>query len=125
MAAGEKEAAAAQVALKFCPETNDLLYPRENKETRRLEFFCKNCHYYVEAEPADQCVWSSESTFSEKDKTIQLLDVISDPTLPRTRDVRCPNCNHTEAVFVSESTESGMTLYFECTNCRYKWRDYV
>ncbi len=48
-----------------------------------------------------------------------LQDVIADPTLPRTKDVRCPSCNHNEAVFVSLSTESGMTLYFNCVNCRW------
>jgi DNA-directed RNA polymerase II subunit RPB9 len=45
-------------------------------------------------------------------------DVTADPTLPRTKDVRCPQCNHNEAVFVSQNTESGMTLYFNCVNCR-------
>lgn len=112
----------ATARLFFCPETNDLLYPRENKETRKLEFYCKNCEYYTEAQTQDYCVFVQETTFSEKDKTIQLQDVISDPTLPRTKDVRCPNCDHNEAVFVSESTEAGMTLYFNCTSCRHKWR---
>ena len=32
-------------------------------------------------------------------------DVRADPTLPRTRDVRCPACSHNEAVFFSASTE--------------------
>ncbi len=32
-------------------------------------------------------------------------DVRADPTLPRTRDVRCPECSHNEAVFFSASTE--------------------
>jgi DNA-directed RNA polymerase II subunit RPB9 len=31
--------------LKFCPVSNDLLYPRENKDLRRLEYYCKNCEY--------------------------------------------------------------------------------
>lgn len=31
--------------LKFCPVSNDLLYPRENKDLRRLEYYCKNCDY--------------------------------------------------------------------------------
>lgn len=52
-------------------------------------------------------------------------DVRSDPTLPRTRDVRCPACNHDEAVFFSTSTEEGMTLFFNCTSCGHRWRDYV
>ena len=52
-------------------------------------------------------------------------DVRSDPTLPRTKDVRCPVCTHNEAVFFSASTEEGMTLFFNCTSCGHRWRDYV
>jgi len=52
-------------------------------------------------------------------------DVRSDPTLPRTNEVRCPNCSHTEAVFFSASTEEGMTLFFNCTGCAHRWRDHV
>lgn len=34
-----------------------------------------------------------------------LQDVASDPTLPRTREVTCPACQHNEAVFFSASSE--------------------
>ena len=40
-------------------------------------------------------------------------DVRSDPTLPRTRDVRCPECSNNEAVFFTASTEEGMTLFLK------------
>lgn len=52
-------------------------------------------------------------------------DVRSDPTLPRTRDVRCPICQNNEAVFFTASTEEGMTLFLNCCNCGHRWRDYV
>lgn len=52
-------------------------------------------------------------------------DVRSDPTLPRTRDVRCPQCANNEAVFFTASTEEGMTLFLNCCNCGHRWRDYV
>jgi DNA-directed RNA polymerase II subunit RPB9 len=112
--------------LKFCPESNDLLYPREDKETQRLVLYCKNCGYEDrELVPEeDYCVYSNDVT-TEKEKTIILMDVRADPTLPRTRDVTCPQCQHHEAVFFSANTESGMTLYFECVSCGNKWRDYV
>lgn len=54
-----------------------------------------------------------------------LPDVRQDPTLPRTRDVRCPQCDHTEAVFIHLNTEQGMTLYYCCDACGHRWRDYV
>lgn len=111
--------------LKFCPESNDLLYPRENKELRRLEYFCKNCNFTQPAPVSDYCVYVSELKHDSKEQTVVLQDVRADPTLPRTKDVRCPNCNHNEAVFFSASSEQGMTLYFNCVNCAHRWRDYV
>jgi DNA-directed RNA polymerase II subunit RPB9 len=111
--------------LKFCPETNDLLYPKEDKDTRRLIYRCKNCDYYEQAEVSDYCVYVSENKRGEKVNPIIQQDVRNDPTLPRTKDVRCPQCNHNEAVFFSQNTESGMTLYFNCVSCGHKWRDYV
>lgn len=76
----------------------------------------------------DHCVYVSETTtFTSADKTMIVQDVMSDPTLPRTKDVQCPRCSGNEAVFISASTEQGMTLYFSCAdpNCGHRWRDYV
>ena len=72
-----------------------------------------------------RCVYVSETTFDAKDKTVVVQDVIADPTLPRTKDVNCPQCHHNEAVFISESTEKGMTLYFNCVACKHRWKDYI
>jgi DNA-directed RNA polymerase II subunit RPB9 len=51
--------------------------------------------------------------------------VRSDPTLPRTNEVRCPTCAGTEAVFFTAATEEGMTLFFNCVACGHRWRDHV
>jgi DNA-directed RNA polymerase subunit M/transcription elongation factor TFIIS len=47
------------------------------------------------------------------------------PQLPRTKDVACPACGHQEAVFFSQSSEVGMTLYFNCCACGHRWREQV
>jgi hypothetical protein len=47
-----------------------------------------------------------------------LQDVRSDPTLPRTKDVRCPACQHNEAVFFSAHTEEVRLLYFAYSHCQ-------
>ncbi|KAI3436071.1 hypothetical protein D9Q98_002129 [Chlorella vulgaris] len=111
--------------LRFCPESNDLLYPREDKERRVLVYFCRSCQYQEDADPKDWCVYRNEVQHTSREKTVVLQDVRSDPTLPRTRDVRCPVCTHDEAVFFTSSTEEGMTLYFSCCSCGHRWRDYV
>ncbi|GBF92708.1 DNA-directed RNA polymerase IV and V subunit 9A [Raphidocelis subcapitata] len=117
--------ARARRSLKFCPESNDLLYPRENRATRRLEFYCRNCSHVEEAEPEDYCVHVARIKHDAKEQTIVLQDVRADPTLPRTKDVACPACGHQEAVFFSQSSEVGMTLYFNCCACGHRWREQV
>ncbi|EIE21478.1 DNA-directed RNA polymerase II, 14.5 kDa polypeptide [Coccomyxa subellipsoidea C-169] len=111
--------------LKFCPESNDLLYPKEDRERRKLVYHCRNCGYQEDADPSNYCVYRNEITHTNKERTVILQDVRSDPTLPRTRDVICPKCAHNEAVFFSASTEEGMTLFFNCCKCGHRWRDYV
>lgn len=33
--------------LRFCPESNDILYPREDKQRRVLVYGCLSCSYEV------------------------------------------------------------------------------
>eukprot|EP00887_Chlorella_sp_A99_P006552 scaffold3.g6552.t1 len=143
------------VKLRFCPESNDLLYPKEDKERKKLVYVCRSCQYKEDADPSNwrvaaiaagaalacsaasrlhsaaprlaaarllpalaaRCVYRNEVHHTSKEKSVVLQDVRSDPTLPRTKDVRCPSCAHNEAVFFSASTEEGMTLFFNCCQC--------
>ena len=111
--------------LRFCPESNDLLSPIEDKERKVLVYYCRGCGYKEDAAPSDWCVFRNEVHHTSREKAIVLQDVRSDPTLPRTNEVRCPNCQHNEAVFFSASTEEGMVLFFNYTNCAHRWRDHV
>ena len=67
-AAAAAAARAKPRGLKFCPESNDLLYPRENRATRRLEFYCKNCDFVEEAAPEDYCVHVSRIKHDVKEQ---------------------------------------------------------
>ena len=40
--------------LRFCPESNDILYPREDKGRRVLVYACKSCAYEVGAYEHDE-----------------------------------------------------------------------
>ena len=54
----------------------------------------------VVQEVADNnCIYRHEIHHSAGEQTQVLEDVASDPTLPRTKSVRCSQCNHGEAVF--------------------------
>ena len=43
--------------LKFCPESNDLLYPKEDRERKKLIYQCRNCGYQEDAAPSQYCVY--------------------------------------------------------------------
>lgn len=47
----------------------------------------------------NNCVYRNEIHHSAGERTQVLQDVAADPTLPRTKSVRCTQCNHGEAVF--------------------------
>lgn len=47
----------------------------------------------------NNCVYRNEIHHSVGERTQVLQDVTADPTLPRTKAVRCTQCNHGEAVF--------------------------
>lgn len=47
----------------------------------------------------NNCVYRNEVLHSADERTQVLQDIASDPTLPRTKNVRCANCQHGEAVF--------------------------
>ncbi|GAQ80872.1 DNA-directed RNA polymerase II subunit 9 family protein [Klebsormidium nitens] len=88
-------------AMTFCKECNFMLHPRENKEEERLEYVCLNCGQYSET-PDTSCVFRRVLQHSEQERTQILQEgAVADPTLPRTRSVRCPKpeCGHREAVF--------------------------
>ncbi|KAL1372399.1 hypothetical protein HN51_002569 [Arachis hypogaea] len=110
---------------KFCPECNNILYPKEDREHKILFFACRTCDHQEVAD--NNCVYRNEIYHSAEERTQVLEDVASDPTLPRTKSVRCAQCNHGEALFFQATIrrEEGMTLSYVCCNpnCGYRWRD--
>jgi len=109
------------VPLRFCPNSNDLLYPKEDRQSKRLIYFCRNCDYTIAA--SDNCVHRRNIFHSSSETTAILHDVRTDPTLPHSKDVQCSLCDAREAVFFSQTTTEGMSLYFQCVSCGHKWKD--
>ncbi|KAI3422378.1 DNA-directed RNA polymerase II subunit RPB9 [Globodera pallida] len=114
------------VGIKFCPECNNMLYPREDKQIRRLMYVCRNCEH---SEPAENpCIYVNKLTHEVDELTQIVADVIHDPTLPKTEEHPCPKCKHLESVFFqaqSRRAEEEMRLYYVCTNaqCTHRWTD--
>jgi DNA-directed RNA polymerase II subunit RPB9 len=46
------------VGMKFCAECNNMLYPKENKQSKRLEYVCRRCNHREES--TQFCVYRND-----------------------------------------------------------------
>lgn len=119
---------AAADKMKFCPNCNFILYPKEDKDDRKLIYYCRSQRCDHEEDAPDPYVFRNQVI---KTRTVNLDHVLSavanDPTLQRST-VDCPKCHHHEAVLI-QSTQNvksnKLTLIFVCCNpnCGNKWTD--
>ncbi|KAL5473110.1 hypothetical protein EMCRGX_G027556 [Ephydatia muelleri] len=76
------------VGIQFCQECNNMLYPKEDKENKKLLYACRNCDF---SQPAtNHCVYVNKITHEVNELTQIVAEVTQDPTLPRTEDHPCP-----------------------------------
>lgn len=117
------------LAMKFCQVCNNLLYPRENKVTKKLEFVCKSspCTFVDENEEGFSMVFRNDLVVDTATNLRAILsDVNKDATLQRSQTVPCPKCGHKESViFLAEQNAKStkLQLIHVCTNfdCNHKW----
>ncbi|CAH0600831.1 unnamed protein product [Chrysodeixis includens] len=124
LASARKDGGPGYVGIQFCQECNNMLYPREDKNNKVLLYACRNCDYKQLAD--SNCVYVNKIMHEVDELTHINPDVVSDPTLPRTKDHMCPKCNHREAVFFQGQTrraEEEMRLYYVCTSCKHRWTE--
>ncbi|KNA18815.1 hypothetical protein SOVF_067330 [Spinacia oleracea] len=111
--------------MNFCGKCNNILYIKEDRDLKILLYSCRYCEQQVIADSS--CVYRKEIHPYVGESTQALQDVSRDSTLPRTKSVRCSQCNQGEAVFYQKKLEGveGMTLFFICCNptCSHEWRD--
>jgi DNA-directed RNA polymerase II subunit RPB9 len=108
--------------LRFCSRCNSMLMPREDKNTRTLMLHCRSCD---EQEVADSNIIYQHFFKKKAESKLEKVDnaVVSDPTLPRTKDITCSKCGRREAVFfqADHTTGEDMGLIFVCVHCKHKW----
>ena len=133
--------------VQFCEECNNVLYPSEAEDPddplkKMLAYICENekCGMYRETIRAEDSVVyrrNMKKAVVKIDDTAALQklifqaygaaeDIISDKTLPRSRDVKCEECGHEEACFFQArglSEDDSMKLFFVCTkpDCGHQW----
>jgi DNA-directed RNA polymerase II subunit RPB9 len=96
------------VRLRFCPNSNDLLYPKEDRALKKLIYACRNCDFQVEAD--DHCVFRHLVHHTAAETTTVIQDVRTDPTLPRSSHVRCSRC----CVFFIDHVRGNVTFFSVC-----------
>mmetsp|Transcript_22249 Transcript_22249/g.22425 ORF Transcript_22249/g.22425 Transcript_22249/m.22425 type:complete len:115 (-) Transcript_22249:24-368(-) len=114
------------MSMRFCRECNNLLYPKENRELKKLEYACRLCPY-IDKQISSSCVYTNELI---KDSSTRLdviqKDLNQDPTLQRSHNICCPGCSFETAVFFqAEQTakSTALNLVYICCRCGYKWMD--
>merc|ERR1712000_761124 len=114
--AGGKKPEHEQVTFRFCSECSNMLYPKEDVDSHKLQFTCRTCQYTEDAQST--CVFRNVLNTSAGETAGVTQDVGSDPTLPRSNKT-CPSCKHEEAVFFQSqqrSAETEMKLFYVCCN---------
>jgi len=98
-----------QITFRFCSECSNMLYPKEDPDTHRLQFACRTCQYSEEA--ASSCVFRNVLNNAVGEIAGVTQDVGSDPTLPRSNKT-CPKCKTEDAVFFQSQQRSAETGMF-------------
>jgi DNA-directed RNA polymerase II subunit RPB9 len=108
--------------MRFCPRDSSMLYPKENKSSRTLEYACRLCQYAEQS--ANPLIFRNVIKKEVKNVLHTVPSAVSDdPTLARSANAACDNCGHHEAVFFQSDTgqSDSLALIFVCCNCDHKW----
>jgi len=115
--------------MRFCRECNNMLYPKEDRENKKLMYACRNCTHQ-EHVTSNKIYGNTLLAEAKMEVTTYPSDMMHDPTLQRTTDQECPKCHQTNAVFFQahefdNAKTGGLKLIYVCTNvdCGERWID--
>lgn len=100
-----------------------MLYPKENPADRKLILRCEYCkHEEAAKEPRVNRKNYQAQVAADLEEVPVNVEVVNDPTLPRTYEEECPKCGRQEAVYFPPSPNS-MDMQFICCNadCLHVW----
>ncbi len=137
--------------MKFCQICKNMLYGnvKDEADTKTLYFSCKNCGYIETEQDAasvavvvkrydndsksspldDKCV--SQTNYFDDIRSFQQYQTINikhDMTLPRVKNIECPNCSGDkekevlpEVICIKYDQANMKYLYF-CCHCEHFWK---
>ncbi|KAF6809310.1 DNA directed RNA polymerase II 15 kDa [Colletotrichum sojae] len=77
-----------QITFRFCSECSNMLYPKEDEETHKLQFTCRTCQFTEEAQST--CVFRNVMNNAAGETAGVTQDVGSDPTVGGPQPVLAP-----------------------------------
>ena len=80
------EAKREQITFRFCSECSNMLYPKEDPDSRKLLYTCRTCQFVEDA--ATTCVFRNMINSASGETAGVTQDVATDPTV----SVSCMLC---------------------------------
>ncbi len=115
--------------VKFCPQCNNLFNHKIDEDTAKLSYICQTCNHTEQV--IDHCIIINELHTNVQDYPVN-VNMIYDMTLPRTRQVVCPNpdCSHKttdpntnpEIIMFQYNPKMLKTGYI-CVECKTYWKN--
>jgi len=124
--------------MRFCPVCDYYLYLATSSDAQSLTLQCRQCGYNEALKPksAEEAL-VLETTFQSSGTSSGLgasgVSVnaypLSDPTLPHTQSLKCPNATCRSAgdkalrdVIYIKTDSAGLKFQYICTVCETQWR---
>ena len=76
-----------QITFRFCTECSNMLYPKEDPESRKLLYTCRTCQFVEDA--ATTCVFRNLLNSASGETAGVTQDVATDPTVSGVACVVC------------------------------------
>lgn len=119
----------------FCPKCGSILRLKEKSNKKIL--WCL-CGFNIGLEEAKKIKKEKEKEREEENKELLVkkgreekrkkeIEIVEDLETHPKINIRCPECNHSEAYYWTQQTrgaDEAETRFFKCTKCSYTWREY-
>jgi DNA-directed RNA polymerase subunit M/transcription elongation factor TFIIS len=122
--------------MKFCPECENYLIMQvdedeSNSADNMLKYTCNNCGYIDKVKFDKDAICIYQNNY-QQDKfrldNININYLVQDPTLPRVKNLQCPNStcpshNNQELsnILFINIDDSTKTFLYKCNNCDKTW----
>ncbi|KAI0480742.1 hypothetical protein GGR56DRAFT_288085 [Xylariaceae sp. FL0804] len=102
-----------QITFRFCSECSNMLYPKEDEDSHKLQFTCRTCQYTEEA--TSSCVFRNVMNNAAGETAGVTQDVGSDPTVGS--HVSSPSLAHASAPTTGRASCSADDSLALCLRC--------